>query len=510
MALSKDELKKTETALKAAFDAFDTFDESKKTRAADGLISKDEMLDILTHTISAEKTSIEKEAAEKTSIEKVEKSVITPEFAEKKWAAWLKAFDANNDGKLEVAEIVAALAHKVEVDRLYDVLGAKSTTYDGRDFPWYNPEMHGADWKEVVKKLLDSLKAVGGGRFLEAILTDVELCRDLFNRGRAFHTPFGALLDGFDSLLAGPGEYTETVIVETWDYVKANTKKKQPAKTTKTQTKCPILGFDDEKVQVVAEVLKLMMDCVRKKMWLIYDDANKQCFVHKQLSDDRLQSPTDRSLLACAASTLNYDLMKTVHDAIAYTGFGNMFESSRPGAGSDMAKGAIWAASVSVNSHSMKIPGRTGTMLRGVAKTLPDDPTMISGPKYPGDVKDFLIFDDTAAAKTVFGEDLSEACLVITSRTEKVDDEKKCNLVAFAFDDLDRVKWCPKDMFDMDRKLEWLAKWRPKEGAWDVDSDPWKSKMPTNSTPWEALPKISNVSGTGIEARRFRRSRAVP
>ena len=130
MALSKDELKKTETALKAAFDAFDTFDESKKTRAADGLISKDEMLDILTHTISAEKTSIEKEAAEKTSIEKVEKSVITPEFAEKKWAAWLKAFDANNDGKLEVAEIVAALAHKVEVDRLYDVLGPKSTTDD--------------------------------------------------------------------------------------------------------------------------------------------------------------------------------------------------------------------------------------------------------------------------------------------------------------------------------------------------------------------------------------------
>ena len=488
MALSKEELEKTTTALTAAFKAFDTFDESKKTKEADGLISKDEMLDILTYTIK------EPEAA---SIEKVEESAITPEFAEKKWAAWLKAFDANNDGKLEVAEIVAALAHKVEVDRLYDVLGAKSTTdKDGRDFPWYNPEMHGADWKEVVKRLLDSLKAVGGGRFLEAILTDVELCRDLFNRGRDFHTPFGALLDGFDSLLAGPGENTETVMVETWDYVKANTKKKQPAKTTKTQTKCPILGFDDEKVQAVAEVLKLMMDCVRKKVWLIYDDANKQCFVHKQLSDDRLQSPTDRSLLACAASTLNYDLMKTVHDAIAYTGVGNYFESSRPGAGSDMAKGAIWAASVSVNSHSMKIPGRTGTMLRGVAKTLPDDPTMISGPKYPGDVKDFLIFDDTAAAKTVFGEDLSEACLVITSRTEpKKDDDPECNLVAFAFNDLDRFKWTPKDMFDLNRKVEWLAKWRPKDGPWDVESDPWKSKMPKNSTPWEALPKISNVYG---------------
>lgn len=31
MALSKDELKKTETALKAAFDAFDNFDESKNS-----------------------------------------------------------------------------------------------------------------------------------------------------------------------------------------------------------------------------------------------------------------------------------------------------------------------------------------------------------------------------------------------------------------------------------------------------------------------------------------------
>ena len=51
MALSKAELEKTETALKAAFDAFDTFDESKKTKEADGLISKDEMLDILTYTI---------------------------------------------------------------------------------------------------------------------------------------------------------------------------------------------------------------------------------------------------------------------------------------------------------------------------------------------------------------------------------------------------------------------------------------------------------------------------
>ena len=100
MALSKAELEKTETALKAAFDAFDTFDESKKTKEPDGLISKDEMLDILTYTIK------EPEAA---SIEKVEESAITPEFAEKKWAAWLKAFDANNDGKLEVAEIVAAL-----------------------------------------------------------------------------------------------------------------------------------------------------------------------------------------------------------------------------------------------------------------------------------------------------------------------------------------------------------------------------------------------------------------
>ena len=47
MALSKAELEKTETALKAAFDAFDNFDESKKTHEADGLISKGEMVDIL-------------------------------------------------------------------------------------------------------------------------------------------------------------------------------------------------------------------------------------------------------------------------------------------------------------------------------------------------------------------------------------------------------------------------------------------------------------------------------
>ena len=53
--------------------------------------------------------------------------------------------------------------------------------------------MHGADWTEVVKKLLDSLKTVGGGKFLEAILTDVDLCVDLFNHGDANSTRPSAL-----------------------------------------------------------------------------------------------------------------------------------------------------------------------------------------------------------------------------------------------------------------------------------------------------------------------------
>ena len=125
MALSKDELKKTETALKAAFDAFDNFDESKKTHGSDGFISKEEMINILTRE-STKDLSVAKDLR------------MSDNLATKKWEAWLKAFDANDDGKLEVAEIAAALAHKEEVDRLYAILRHKSTTnYKGeigRDF----------------------------------------------------------------------------------------------------------------------------------------------------------------------------------------------------------------------------------------------------------------------------------------------------------------------------------------------------------------------------------------
>ena len=83
-------------------------------------------------------------------------------------------------------------------------------------------------------------------------------------------------------------------------------------------------------------------------------------------------------------------------------------------------------------------------------------------------MKDFLVLDDTAAAKKLFGEDLSQACLVITSRTEpknpSVDMHNgKYNLVAFASNDLERIK-----------KLEHLAK---------------------ITTVWEQVPKISNVYG---------------
>ena len=47
---------------------------------------------------------------------------------------------------------------------------------------------------------------------------------------------------------------------------------------------------------------------------------------------------------------------------------------------------------------------------RGVAKLLPDDPT-ISGPTQRGEVKDFLVLDDTAAAKKLFGEVPSDAMI---------------------------------------------------------------------------------------------------
>ena len=124
MALSKDELKKTETALKAAFDAFDSHNVDG-IRMKDGFISKHEMKNILTRE-STKDLSVAKGCHMSDSI------------AERKWAAWLKAFDANGDGALAVAEIAAALAHKEEVDRLYAILRHKSTTnYKGeigRDF----------------------------------------------------------------------------------------------------------------------------------------------------------------------------------------------------------------------------------------------------------------------------------------------------------------------------------------------------------------------------------------
>ena len=469
MALSKAELEKTETALKAAFKAFDN-----DNGTGDGFISKEEMKNILTRE-STKDLSVAKDCHMSDSI------------AERKWAAWLKAFDANGDGALAVAEIAAALAHKEEVDRLYAILRHKSTTnYDGeigRDFPWYNSKMHGADWTEVVKKLLDSLKTVGGGKFLEAILTDVDLCVDLFNHGDdKFYTPFGALLDADfnsplidrsdvlpkplwrSSLLAGSG--AKTVMVDTWEFVKGNTRKKKPATVKKDgpTTECPILGFDDAKVRDVAKVLKSMMDCVRTKKALFYNDATRQIVVHnKVLGKEVGVKDENKSLLACAAFTLNYDLVKTVYDEFVKTSPVDWLIQG-------ISKGAMTALSVSVNNHETKIPGRDATALRGVAKMLPDDPTITlesSGLTQQGEVKDFLVLDDTAAAKKLFGEDLSQACLIITTRPQPrnpaVDMFNKYYLVAFAFNDLERIK-----------KLEHLAK---------------------ITTVWEQVPKISNVYG---------------
>lgn len=446
MALRTDELVGRTAALKAAFDAFDSHNEDG-TRGKDAFISKDEMINILT-----------RERKEDFSLERFERCHMSDNLATKKWAAWLKAFDANGDGKLAISEIAAALAHKDEVDRLYAILGHKSTTNAGgelgRDFPWYDSEMHGADWTEVVQKLLVSLKAVGGGKFLEAILTDVELCQDLFNGGNNFYTPFGALLDGFDSLLAGSG--AKTVMVETWE-CKGRGKL---ATTKKETTECPILGFDDEKVRGVAKVLKSMMDCVRTKQALFYNEAAKQIAVHNKILGKAVPTGDEnKSLLACAAFTLNYDLVKMVYDEFAKTSLAAAFLIQ------PISFGAVTALSVSVNNHETKIPGKDAMALRGVAKMLPDDPTTVSGPTKRGDVKDFLILDDTA--KKLFGEDLSAACLVITSRTETknpaVELRGKSYLVAFAFNDLERIK-----------KLENLAK---------------------HTMAWEPVPKISNVYG---------------
>ena len=77
----------------------------------------------------------------------------------------------------------------------------------------------------------------------------------------------------------------------------------------------------------------------------------------------------NKSLLACAAFTLNYDLVKTVYDEFVKTSPVDWLIQG-------ISKGAVTALSVSVNNHETKIPGRGATALRGVAKMLPDDPTI--------------------------------------------------------------------------------------------------------------------------------------
>ena len=99
MALSKADLQKKIESTTKAIKMFDTEGGGDDGQQADGFISKDEMVKILMRPGA---------------------TALSYDEADQKWKSWLKAFDANGDGKLSVAEVAEALAHSDEVRKLYE------------------------------------------------------------------------------------------------------------------------------------------------------------------------------------------------------------------------------------------------------------------------------------------------------------------------------------------------------------------------------------------------------
>ena len=131
MADTATELKQKKDTMEKKIKMFDTEGGGDDGNKADGFISKNEMVKILTRPGA---------------------TALSYDEADQKWKSWLKAFDANGDGKLSVAEIAEALAHGDEVRKLYEC--CKKGSFDPVD-------------GEVGKfrQLFKSLESVGKGKF---------------------------------------------------------------------------------------------------------------------------------------------------------------------------------------------------------------------------------------------------------------------------------------------------------------------------------------------------------
>jgi Ca2+-binding EF-hand superfamily protein len=129
----------------ALMNAIKMFDTEGGADGGDGFISQQEMVKILT-----------RKGFDRNLMISASNS-LKPDDADQKWNSWLKAFDANGDGKISIEEIAEALAHTDEVKLLYECC---EKAYKG-------PVLEVGE----IRELLDSLAKVGKGKFLQAPIT---------------------------------------------------------------------------------------------------------------------------------------------------------------------------------------------------------------------------------------------------------------------------------------------------------------------------------------------------